>query len=317
MKKISIIIPVYNTAELLRKCLDSAINQTYKNIEYLCIDDGSTDGSEEILDQYAKLDNRINVVHKSNGGESSARNIGLKMAKGDYIGFLDCDDWIEEDMYETLVSIKEKFNVDMVASGYFEERNGKTTELRNQILIKDGVFGRSELFQYIYKRDYYKAFSANLWCKLFDKNIFKSDNGKVIFDEEQKLGGDILLFAHLAANCKKSYYINRSFYHYNIRNNSTWHAKNLPIRVQIFNAYLKLLEFVEQNDIEPETHIWIKRFFAYHAKLVAEIAYEQKNRLILLESQVYMNRYKQEYITTNIEYPDRVEEFEKIISFQL
>lgn len=317
MKKISLIIPIYNTVELLPKCLDSAINQTYKNIEFLCIDDGSTDGSEKILDQYAKKDNRLKVVHKINGGESSARNIGLQMATGDYIGFLDCDDWIEEDMYETLINIQEEFKVDMVASGYFEEFNGKSIEMRNRTIIKDGVFERNKLFTYIYKRDYYKAFSANLWCKLFDKNIFSGKDGKIVFDEEQRLGGDILLFAHIAANCKKSYYVNQSFYHYNIRDNSTWHAKNLPVRVQIFNAYLKLLEFVEQNNIEPETHIWIKRFFAYHAKLVAEIAYEQKNRLILLESQAYMNKYKHEYIITNKEYPDRVEEFERIISLQL
>ncbi|MCA5010581.1 hypothetical protein HP393_19150, partial [Clostridioides difficile] len=151
---------------------------------------------------------------------------------------------------------------DMVASGYFEEVNGKCIEMKNQLFIKDEIFGRNKLFQYIYMRDYYKAFSANLWCKLFNKKVFFNGCEKIIFDEEQKLGGDILFFAQLAANCKSIYYINRSFYHYNIRYNSTWHAKNLPVRVQIFSAYEKLLNFVEQNEIEPEMYIWIRRFFA-------------------------------------------------------
>ena len=89
MKKVSIIIPVYNTRDYLRRCLDSVRNQTYTNLEIVCVDDGSTDGSEKIVDEYAGMDSRFVVIHKENGGESSARNTGLKACTGEYIGFMD------------------------------------------------------------------------------------------------------------------------------------------------------------------------------------------------------------------------------------
>ena len=101
-KLISIIIPVYNVEKYLEDCLNSVVNQTYKNLEIILIDDGSTDNSGKICDLYAKKDNRIVVIHKENAGVSSARNVGLKIAKGLYIGFVDPDDYIAEDMYEIL-----------------------------------------------------------------------------------------------------------------------------------------------------------------------------------------------------------------------
>ena len=102
---ISVIIPVYNVELYLRRCIDSVIKQTYKNLEIILVDDGSTDKSGEICDEYASLDNRISVIHKENGGLSSARNAGLKNAHGEYFGFVDSDDAIVEDMYEYLYDI--------------------------------------------------------------------------------------------------------------------------------------------------------------------------------------------------------------------
>lgn len=99
---ITVVVPVYNKKEYLNKCVDSIRNQTYKNLEILLIDDGSTDGSDKLLDEYASIDNRIRVIHKKNGGLSDTRNCGIKEAKGKYIGFIDADDYIEKDMYENL-----------------------------------------------------------------------------------------------------------------------------------------------------------------------------------------------------------------------
>lgn len=99
---ISIIIPVYNVKKYIRRNLDSVRNQTYKKLEVILVDDGSSDGTAEILDEYAALDERFKVIHKENGGSSSARNVGIEEATGEYIGFLDSDDWPEFDMYETL-----------------------------------------------------------------------------------------------------------------------------------------------------------------------------------------------------------------------
>ena len=113
MYLISVIIPVYNIEQYLPRCLDSVIAQTYNNLEIILVDDGSTDSSGEICDKYSLLDNRIKVIHKSNGGVSSARNEGLEVAKGDYIGFVDGDDIIEKDMYQILLDNAIKYHCEM------------------------------------------------------------------------------------------------------------------------------------------------------------------------------------------------------------
>ena len=102
MEKISIIIPIYNVKEYLKRCVDSVLNQSYKNIEVILIDDGSTDGSEKICDEYAKKDKRVVVVHQKNSGVSASRNKGIELATGKYIGFVDSDDYIHKDMFEKL-----------------------------------------------------------------------------------------------------------------------------------------------------------------------------------------------------------------------
>ena len=102
MTKVSIIVPVYNVEKYLERCLDSLINQTLTNIEIVCINDGSTDNSGKILDDYAAKDNRIKVIHQNNAGQAVARNNGLKIANGNYINFVDSDDWVDLDFIEKL-----------------------------------------------------------------------------------------------------------------------------------------------------------------------------------------------------------------------
>lgn len=103
--KISVIVPIYNVEQYLSQCLDSIINQTYTNLEIILINDGSTDNSEKICNQYKLLDPRIIVIHKTNGGLSDARNTGIKIATGDYISFVDADDFIDKNMYKKLIQL--------------------------------------------------------------------------------------------------------------------------------------------------------------------------------------------------------------------
>ena len=117
-KLVSVIIPAYNIEDYIGRCLDSIISQTYKNLEIIVVDDGSRDYTGEILDNYAKKDRRIKVIHKENGGVSSARNKGIEAAEGDYIGFIDGDDLIEPGMYKTLVDLLEEENADIAHCGY-------------------------------------------------------------------------------------------------------------------------------------------------------------------------------------------------------
>lgn len=113
MDKISVIVPVYNVEKYLNRCIESIVNQSYKNLEIILVDDGSTDASGEICEEWKKKDSRIVVFHKENGGASSARNIGLKHAMGEYIGFVDSDDWIEKNMFERLYFLIKEHNANM------------------------------------------------------------------------------------------------------------------------------------------------------------------------------------------------------------
>ena len=112
MPKVSVIIPVYNVENYLRQCLDSVVNQTLSDIEIICVDDGSTDNSGKILDEYATKDSRIKVIHKENGGYGKAMNVGLDNAIGEYIGIVEPDDYIALDMYETLYNIAKEKDLD-------------------------------------------------------------------------------------------------------------------------------------------------------------------------------------------------------------
>ncbi len=129
MPKVSIIIPVYNVEKYLQRCLDSVVNQTLKDIEIICVNDGSTDNSAIILEEFSKKDERIKIVNQKNGGLSRARNTGLEHSNGDYIGFLDSDDWIDLDYYEKLHDAAERNNCD-IAFADFIRKNEKNHKVR-------------------------------------------------------------------------------------------------------------------------------------------------------------------------------------------
>ena len=117
---ISVIVPIYNVEAYLDKCISSIMTQTYTNLEILLVDDGSTDRSSEMCDAYACIDSRIKVIHKVNGGQSSARNVALEVCCGKYISFVDGDDWIEADMYSVLVEQLEKLDADLAICGRYD-----------------------------------------------------------------------------------------------------------------------------------------------------------------------------------------------------
>ena len=127
--KVSVIVPIYKVEPYLDQCVQSIVNQTYKNLEIILVDDGSPDNSPAMCDAWAEKDNRIRVIHKENGGFSSARNAGLDAATGDYIQFVDSDDWILPDMTAALVSCAVKENADVVRCGYCENVDGDTQEI--------------------------------------------------------------------------------------------------------------------------------------------------------------------------------------------
>lgn len=174
MKKIiTVIVPIYNVSKYLRKCLDSIIAQTYTALEIILVDDGSPDDCGEICDEYAAKDTRIKVIHKENGGLSSARNAGLDAATGCYIGFVDSDDWIEPSMYEEMVDTLEKEQCDMIECGVnLADEKGlkKINSCKVEVLT-----GREALLRHMDKYRSYPLPIPAVWSKLY-KSDFWSTN---------------------------------------------------------------------------------------------------------------------------------------------
>ncbi len=313
MKTISVIIPVYNTEKELPKCLKSICDQTYKDLEIICIDDGSTDGSSQVLDEFSMKDNRIKVVHQKNGGESNARNTGLKMASGEYIAFCDCDDWIDTDMYEILARELNCENIDMVGGSWYKETDAYSQEIRNQLPVNNAAFTREELLKYLYKRDSYRGF-AYMWNKLYKREILKDKFGNLLlFHEDLRLGGDVLYLAEAALNIKKGKYIDRAFYHYYQRSESGCHTKDVDKLQDWLKAYELVLQRFGEERIDDETIDYVKRFLAYHSSNAAEIAIAQGHRSAIEEFQTFMEKYEQEYVALNMQYPERIQRYKNLL----
>lgn len=317
MNKVSLIIPIYNTEEYLRRCLDSACNQTYNNMEIICIDDGSTDASGSIADEYEANYSNVKVIHQHNQGESAARNRGLEEASGDYIGFMDCDDWIEPDMYEKLVSEADKKHLDMVLCGYSMDSDYDRKIPVNDNPVTEDIFGRQKLFEYVYIRDKHRAVTSWIWCKLFSRKLIYNNDGHLAFDTTVRFGADILFFIQAAAKVKTACYVNEPLYHYYQRQTSTSHTQRLDVAYEIVPIYERMIDFCNKNRIEPEIVPWLERFAVYRATLVAIQAYEQKNEIYLIMCQTIMKKYRESYFKTNDEYPDRIKRYNEIMNYKL
>lgn len=177
MDLISVIVPVYQVRDYLCQCLDSILAQTYNNLEIILVDDGSTDGSEEICDMYENKDSRIRVIHKKNGGLVSARKAGIKEAKGDYIGYVDSDDYIEDTMYEKLHQVMRDNDADIVVCNHLEIK-GNCSEIKQiRNYIPSGVYRGNSIVDVVYKDMLYAeeigfwGLSPACWEKLYKKDL--------------------------------------------------------------------------------------------------------------------------------------------------
>ena len=225
---ISIIIPVYNVQNYIRKCLDSVLNQTYKNLEIILVDDGSPDQCGDICDEYAKKDLRVKVVHKTNGGVSSARNVGLDIATGDYVGFVDPDDYIEADMYQILLTEIKDGDFDIVECNYIRHYDDGTNVVKkNENKIYDS-----------YRDIWYAALTDYLFCgvptKLFKRSILKD----VYFNTDYRIAEDMLFFWEIAKKCARLKFLDKVLYHYLQRGESA-------VRRPFNRGSLDLLEVLE------------------------------------------------------------------------
>lgn len=207
--KISIIIPIYNVEKYLERCVNSVINQTFKNIEIILVDDGSTDGSGELCEKIKERDERIIVYHKKNGGLGSARNYGLDFATGEYILFLDSDDYIEINTVEEMIKYKE---YDIVCCG-FDRVDEQTKKVYSQEMI-NLPFDEIEISD---KSIIDTAFlSPSGWGKLYKKDLIKD----IRFSYNKKAIEDVLFYLEVIPKTKKIKYIKKVLWHYMVRKDS-------------------------------------------------------------------------------------------------
>ncbi len=239
---ISIIIPVYNVKDYLEKCLHSVCGQTYRNLEIIVVDDGSTDGSGEICDRFAQTDSRIKVIHQLNSGQSCARNKGLSIAQGKYIGFVDSDDWVEPDMYEFLCRLLEDNDADISVCAHYIERTA-TTEVRYSSGMLTSFSGAEAVRAVIDD----KRVRNYLWDKLYKRELFdeiRFPEGQIF--EDMAVSYRILHKAHrvVMQDCPK--------YHYLQREGSTTLTKQYDSR----KDHLWFLRMYEQAKFAQENNIW-------------------------------------------------------------
>lgn len=248
---ISIIVPVYNIESYIMKCLDSIISQTFRNFEVILVNDGSTDNSGDICDLYVKKDKRIRFINKKNGGLSSARNAGIQIAQGEYLGFVDGDDWIDKDMFSQLYRLCNETNSDISICKFDREINGKLIE-KNEIEFTkemDNIEAMRELFKGVLYR-----FSA---CnKLFKKTLFEN-----IEFPEGRIHEDLSTTYKLFASANKVIFTNYRGYIYVKRENSILTSRYNEKRLDAFIGWDEMLTFMKKR--YPELSNEFISCFAY------------------------------------------------------
>lgn len=233
-KLLSIVIPVYQAENYLEKSVESVLSQTYKNFELILVDDGSTDESASICDAFATKDARVRVFHKKNGGQSSARNLGIRHAQGEYIGFMDNDDLIYPEMYETLVANIEKENADISASSYVTHRENGVIyhDMHSDKLYVYDNKGGMEAFLSRECLDIY------VWTKLYRKSFL--DVHQILF-EEGRSEEDFLFNSQAFMHSKRTVFVDTAFYIYNERVNSACRSiQKLQLRKYLDDTWYRL-----------------------------------------------------------------------------
>ena len=248
--RFSIIIPIYNVEKYLQRCLNSILNQTYQDYEMILIDDGSTDGSGKICDEYAKKYNKINVIHQQNQGLSGARNTGLNVAKGEWVIFVDSEDWIESNMLQTLNKYIEMDHAELYVF------NGQTVDENEEILatllftLKDGshkLRSEKEKFNYYSNTLLLYKIGWEVWSRIYRRDLITKYNlyfvpTKEIFAEDYLFTFQYMLYV------QKIGFINQRFYNYFQRTTSLLHsADKSTILPRLYNLAEKAYETVDKN----------------------------------------------------------------------
>lgn len=257
---ISIIVPVYNSEKFLGRCINSICNQTYNNLEIILVNDGSIDNSPSICNEFANTDKRIKIIHKENGGAASARNTGIEVATGDYIAFIDSDDYVESNMYEEMMKINYAYNCDLVMCDCFKENSTSKNIFTHN--IRAGYYNKNMLVNEYYHTllmtnsvDYPPSISN--WVILFKKELIVLNSLR--YKEGMRFSEDLLFGSQAVYYANSLYYMKEQcFYHYIMNDSSVTHTyyenkwdlmKQLYFSIKEFFYQIKEYDFKRQVDL--------------------------------------------------------------------
>jgi len=289
--KVSIIVPVYNGPEkALRNCIESAIRQTMKEIEIILVDDGSSDGSGAICDEYAAEDNRIKVIHKKNGGLSAARNRGYEAAIGKWITFVDSDDWIEATTCQETYSVGEEQGVDIVLFGTIQEFENYKNPFKYHFHNGEKFVGddcrklQTEILDFT-------GNIATAWAKLIRKSVLEEN--EIEHNAELRQGSEgiefnIRLFEHI----KSAYFTDKVYYHYVYNPNSISAKHNEKNHLYVIRCFEKIREEIDNSDNGIALQSRFYNRFAYVLVSAAISGYfSPNNKLSYKEKKDSFSRY--------------------------
>lgn len=302
---ISVVVSVYNVEEYLDKCLDSLLNQTYRDFEIILVDDGSTDNCGKRCDEWENKEDRIKVVHKKNGGLSSARNCGIKKAKGEWIIFPDPDDWVETDYLQKLIDIQAQYKADLSICGHYYSE-----EVWN-IGAEPEVFSREKAIEYLM---YPNSFSGYAWNKLYSMNIIKSK--QLFFDEELGRVQDLHFNVRYFQFCDKVAYDPEPVYHYVIHNSSVSSINHMltPRKISGVVSYKKIAELLHEKYPVCEEIAYASLCLMCLRDIVTYYQLHTKNKKIVLLLQKVFLKYKEYFYRCKV-YTKRGKRFSWLVGF--
>lgn len=286
-KIVSIVVAVYNIDKFLPSCINSLIDQTYKDIEIILVDDGSTDNSASICDYYAQKDPRIKVIHKTNGGLSSARNAGIAIASGDFIMLVDGDDYLVINAAETLMNLIEKYNVDIIQFNYHETTKEYSRKINTDCPSPEIIKNTKVMFEKLYEIG---GAAASACTKFYKKKLFKD-----LSFLEGIIHEDEYFTTRLLQKCKSIMYIDNNLYSYVMRQNSIVKSNFSPQKFDCLYVskdrmqhlknlgYLDLLEKEKSKYFINAINLWCS-------------AKNAKNKILLKEADNYIKYIVHQHI---------------------
>lgn len=261
--KVSIIVPIYKVEKYIYKCIDSILGQTLTEFELILVNDGSPDRCGEICDEYSKKDNRIKVIHKNNGGVSSARNIGIDRACGKYIGFVDPDDYIDINMYEILYKSARKNNAEIVISSFSFIRDFKEEkqDLSNDELIFNKYEAITKYFDIVY------PFNFSFMCnKLIKRELFDD----IRFNTNILVQEDTEIMIKIYNRSKNIAYIGQTLYFYQLRDDSATSNSISKGKITTEQAFFNIYEYIKENLSQFNSKALLK-YISYFFNIIIEI----------------------------------------------